>query len=126
MGYNNGLLTGNNGRIEDKEQNIDEALLIIKKSWKPGIPENKEKYGNSKFEETANILKEEGFVSGKKDLGKKIFELNEKGYSFDQIGLALHKFVQEINPTEDVKIHKQSIARVIETYRDSILIVIDN
>jgi len=126
MSYNNWLIAWNNWRVEKKEQNINEALLIIRKSWKPWIPEDIEKYWNSKFEETAKILKKEGFVSWKKDLWKKIFELNKKWYSFDQIWLALYEFVQEITQTENIQIHKQSIARVVKTYRESILTVIDN
>ncbi|NVP17465.1 hypothetical protein HUU51_01985 [Candidatus Gracilibacteria bacterium] len=118
MSYNRGLELGNNLRNSEKETRINNIETMILNTWNSGgYIENEEEYSQTKFEKIAKILKDNGKISGKKDLRNKLLELSEKGYSYDEIGKAISNVVAKLEIGTEIDIHKQTISRVIEAAR---------
>ena len=94
MSYNRGLELWNNLRNSEKEtriNNIENMILNVWNNW--WYQENEDEYSQTKFEKIAKILKDNLKVSWKKDLRNKLLELNEKWYSYDEIGKALSNVI---------------------------------
>jgi len=120
MSYNRGLELWNNLRNSEKEtriNNIENMILNVWNNW--WYQENEDEYSQTKFEKIAKILKDNLKVSWKKDLRNKLLELNEKWYSYDEIGKALSNVIAKLEIWTEIDIHKQTILRVIEAAKNN-------
>ena len=114
MLYNNWLLKWNNKRLEKKEEKKSELVSNIN-NWNSNFSyiENNQLW-NTKFEETVRSLVKLWSVSWKDDLAAKIYELHSNWFSLGQISESLCKFIAYSKIDKEIKIHKQSISRIID------------